>query len=285
MANRFPKTGYGRPITAACSGTVATPMADGGISEPPIASRNDRLRRANSEMVENSRLAQQGLGEAWNTGAVSLADKLATDPRSKQERVQGSGERAMRAQRMKTLMDKLIGAAQGHAEGGVVQPSVGRDGVPDITRLESLMRSAGEQEQSERGARFQSQSGENAANSAHNRMQMLAEMAMRARQGKSEPSLASDVMMSPMRKAEGGVVTPQPSQPTGAMGWAQAMLRKLIANPLESAAKVGNPPPARPPDTDISIVRRAAAQAGERMEAEKAAEESRKRGNFGSYGK
>ncbi len=173
------------------------------------------------------------------------------------------------------------------AEGGVVSPQVGRDGVPDVTRLESLMRSAGGQEMDERGARFQSQSGQDAADAAHKRMQMLAEMAMRARQGKSEPSMMGQMLN---KKADGGVVAPRtadPLPPTGAMGWAQSMLRKLMANPMEAAAKIGNTAPKPAADTDISIVRRAAEEAGRRNEEAQQveAEQKKKQPQYGSYPK
>ncbi len=101
------------------------PYAEGGVIRPPISSNNDRLRRANSEMVENSRLAQQGIGEAWNTD--TLADYLSADPAERNSRLQESAMRSMREQRLKTLMEKMIEAGntkqvKPYCGGGIVRP-------------------------------------------------------------------------------------------------------------------------------------------------------------------
>ncbi len=85
--------------------------------------------------------------------------------------------------------------------------------------------------------------------------------------------LASTLMGMP-HHADGAVVSPQ-GQPAAPPSRLQALWQSLFGrNALQQAAQQGSqaPPPMPPPENqDTSVVAKAAAEAGRRMEAEKAA--------------
>ncbi len=73
--------------------------------------------------------------------------------------------------------------------------------------------------------------------------------------------------------ADGGIVSPPATQPTSRL---QSLWQSLFGrNVLQQAASQGSqaPPPMPPPESqDTSVVRRAADEAGRRMQAERAAQ-------------
>ena len=169
------------------------------------------------------------------------------------------------------------GRGQCMAEGGVVAPN----SDPDISRIENAMRSAGEQEQYERGPNRvvplvkddSSPVGtrdNSMADTAHQRMQLLAELAMAMRKAKPH--------------ADGAVIAPQSQQPS-----TLDKFLSFIMGPRKALNAASNPnaQPTPPPDTDISIVRRAAEEAGRRNDAEQAAKSqaNQSKSQFGGYGK
>lgn len=168
----------------------------------------------------------------------------------------------------------------GHAAQGDVAAPVRMD---DVDRMERLMRMFGEAEQeARRPARIvplqQDSYGDwgrdtSAADDAHRRMQLLAEMAMRARKARGYE--------------DGGVVTTggqqQNTDPFPIWGRFLDMIFKGPTRTLHSAGGAPTPPP--PQNQDISIVKKAAEEAGKRNEEEQAKAKAAQKPKYGGYGK
>lgn len=127
-----------------------------------------------------------------------------------------------------------------------------------LSRIEDMMRQMAQIEQAGRAARYPDPSSDD----AHLKMQRLAEEGMRMRHLK--------------RYEEGGVVGggQQDTSPWPIWGKFLDMMFKGPTRTLHSAG--GAPPPPPPQNQDISIVKKAAEEAGKRNEAEQALARTKK---------